>query len=140
MDRLDRDRENVRAAFAYLLEHDPQEAARLADGAYRFWYTRAYFEEGFRAFERVLELDDVLSSRDRANALTFCAAFAFGRRDLERARTLADEALELQRGLGELDAIAKALVLVGTVRSEQGDHGAAVVGPRGERRARSSAR
>ncbi|MBA2460190.1 MAG: tetratricopeptide repeat protein [Actinobacteria bacterium] len=127
MDRLEADRENVRAAFAFLLEQDPEAAARLADGAYRFWYIRAHFEEGLRAFERVLDLGDLLTPRDRANALTFSAAFAFGRRDLVRARTLAEEALEWQRRLGELDSIARALVLVGTVRSEVGDHEEAVV-------------
>ena len=126
MDRLEADRENVRAAFAFLLEHDPQAAARLADGAYRFWYTRAHFEEGLRAFERVVELGDLLPPRDRANALMFTAAFAFGRRDLVRAGTLIEEALDWQRRLDELDPIARALVLLGTIRTEEGDHDAAV--------------
>ena len=126
MDRLEADRENVRAAFAFLLEHEPEEAARLADGAYRFWYLRAHFEEGLRAFERVLRFGDLLTPGDRANALMYSAGFAFGHRELVRARALAEEALELQRRLGELDSIAKALVLIGTIRNEEGDHEAAV--------------
>ena len=126
MDRLEADRENVRAALAFLLEHEPEAAARLADGAYRFWYIRAHFEEGLRAFERVLELGDLLPPRDRANALMYSAGFAYGHRDLVRAGALAEETLEWQRRLGEPDSIAKALVLVGTIRNEEGDLEAAV--------------
>lgn len=126
MDRLEADRENVRSAFDFLLGHDPEAAARLADGAYRFWYLRAHFEEGLRAFERVLEFGDLLAPGDRANALMYSAGFAYGHRDLGRAGALAEETLALQRQLGELDSIAKALVLVGTIRNEEGDHEAAV--------------
>ncbi len=122
MDRLEADRENMRAAFSFLLEHEPKRAAQLADGAYRFWYMRAHFEEGFGAFEQVLRFGELLAPLERANALMYCAAFAFGRRELARARELVEEALVWHRTLGELDPIARALVLLGTIRSEEGDH------------------
>ena len=48
MDRLEADRENVRAAFGFWLEHDPERAARLADGAYRFWYNAGPLRRGPR--------------------------------------------------------------------------------------------
>jgi predicted ATPase/DNA-binding SARP family transcriptional activator len=125
-DRLEPERENLRAALEFLLQHDVEAAARLADGAYRFWYTRGLFEDGLRACERVLSRGAGLELRMRANLHVFGAAFAFGRRDLPRALALAEEALTLQRELGELDAIARALVLVGTVASEGEDHQRAV--------------
>jgi tetratricopeptide (TPR) repeat protein len=74
----------------------------------------------------VLERGDGLSARMRANLLTFGSAFAFGRRDLARARELATEALVWQRELGELGAIARGLVLIGTISTEEGDPGAAL--------------
>ena len=122
MDRLEADRQNVRAAFEFLLGDDPEAAGRLADGAFRFWYTRAHFEEGLRAFERVVGLGDVLAPADRGNALMYCAAFAFGRRELDRAGTLVEEALHLHRQIGVLDPVARALVLLGTIRTEERRH------------------
>jgi predicted ATPase/DNA-binding SARP family transcriptional activator len=125
-DRLDQERENLRAALEVLLEHDVEAAAQLADGGYRFWYTRGHFEDGLRACERVLERGENLLPRLRANLLTFGSAFAFGRRDLARASALAEEALRSQRELGELDAIARGLVLVGTIATESGSHQQAI--------------
>lgn len=122
MDRLEADRENLRAAFAFLLEHDTDEAARLAIGAFRYWYTRAHLEEGLRAFESLLERREILAPSLRPDVLTYTASLAFGNRSLVRARALAEELVELRRRLNEQGTIAKALILLGTIRTEEGDH------------------
>ena len=123
--RLDVDRDNLRAAFGWWLEHDPAVAGRLVEGVFRFWYTRGHYEEGALAYERVLDVAE-LSDPDRARLLSFAAAFEFARRRLERARTLAEESLELRRLLGDRDAIARSLVMFGTILVEEEAHDSAL--------------
>jgi tetratricopeptide (TPR) repeat protein len=127
MDRLDLERENLRAAFLFWLDEEPSRAAALAEGSFRFWYARAHFEEGFRAFERLRGRGEALSERQLANVFGRSAAFAFARRDLPLARELVEEALERRRRLDDVDQVARVLVLTGTVRSEQGDHAGALL-------------
>ncbi|CAN5130010.1 BTAD domain-containing putative transcriptional regulator [soil metagenome] len=124
-DRLEADRDNLRAALAWLLERQPLDAAALVEGVYRFWYSRGYFEEGARAYERVLEKTE-LEETQRARLLTFAAAYEYSRRNLGRARTLTDQSLALQRRHGDPVAVARTLVLLGTILVEEGDHTAAV--------------
>ena len=123
--RLDVDRDNLRAAFGWWLEHDPAVAGRLVEGVFRFWYTRGHYEEGALAYERVLEVAE-LSDPDRARLLSFASAFEFARRRLERARALAEESLELRRLLGDRDAIARSLVMFGTILVEEEAHDSAL--------------
>ena len=123
--RLDVDRDNLRAAFGWWLEHDPAVAGRLVEGVFRFWYTRGHYEEGALAYERVLEVAE-LSDPDRARLLSFASAFEFARRRLELARALAEESLELRRLLGDRDAIARSLVMFGTILVEEEAHDSAL--------------
>ena len=123
--RLDVDRDNLRAAFGWWLEHDPAVAGRLVEGVFRYWYTRGHYEEGALAYERVLDMAE-LSDPDRARLLSYAAAFEFARRRLERARTLAEESLELRRLLGDRDAIARSLVMLGTILVEEEAHDSAL--------------
>ena len=123
--RLDVDRDNLRAAFGWLLEHDPALAGRLVEGVFRYWYTRGHYEEGALAFERVLDVAE-LSDPDRARLLSYASAFEFARRRLERARALAEESLELRRLLGDRDAIARSLVMLGTILVEEEAHDSAL--------------
>jgi len=46
--RLDLERDNLRAALASALGDDPQAALRLAAGLWRFWLMRGYLAEGYR--------------------------------------------------------------------------------------------
>lgn len=126
MNRLDADRDNVRAALAWWLERDPRVAARLVDGVFRFWYTRGHFEEGALACERVLEAAE-LSEPDRAPLLYDASGFEYALRRLERARPLAEESLDIRRGLGDQDAVARSLVMLGTILAEEEDHRTALL-------------
>ena len=92
-DRLELERDNLRAALEWQLDHDAAGAARLVDGAYRFWTMRAHHEEGLRAFERVLAQTE-LADAERAPMLMYTAAFTYARADYERARELGEESLE----------------------------------------------
>ena len=103
----------------------PAVAGLLVTGAFRFWYTRGHYEEGALACERVLHVAE-LSDPDRARLLSYAAAFEFARRRLERARTLAEESLERRRSLGDRDAIARSLVMLGTILVEEQAHDSAL--------------
>ena len=120
MDTLDRERSNLAAALDWWVEHDARQALALAEGAYRFWAERGHFDEGRRAFERSLAAAQDVEPVDRARALMYTGAFAFNLGDLERAETLAEETLAVCRENGDPDRIARALVLLGTIRSERG--------------------
>jgi predicted ATPase len=124
-DRLETERDNVRAALAWWLEHEPLEAANLVEGVFRFWYSRAYFDEGAREYRRVLETADLEESQ-RARLLSFAAAYEYARHDLGRARALTDESLELQRRHGDPIAVARTLVLLGTILVEEEKHSEAL--------------
>lgn len=125
MNRLDADRDNVRAALAWWLERDPRVAARLVDGAFRFWYIRGHFEEGALACERVLESAE-LSEPGRAELLYNASGFEYALRRLKRARPLAEEGLDIRRRLGDQDAVARSLVMLGTILVEEDEHGSAL--------------
>ena len=120
-DRLETERDNMRAALAWWLEHEPLEAANLVEGVFRFWYTRGHFDEGARAYERVLEAAE-LEETQRARLLSFAAAYEYGRQNLPRARMLTDESLALQRRHGDPVAVARTLVLLGTILMEEEKH------------------
>ncbi len=117
-DRLETERDNVRAALTWWLEHEPLEAANLVEGVFRFWYSRGHHEEGALAYERVLVAAGLEESQ-RARLLSFAAAYEYARRDLARARTLTDESLALQRRHGDPVAVARTLVLLGTILVEE---------------------
>jgi tetratricopeptide (TPR) repeat protein len=124
-DRLETERDNMRAALAWWLEHDPLEAANLVEGVFRFWYSRGHFDEGARAYERVLEAAE-LEETQRARLLSFAAAYEYGRHNLARARKLTDESLVLQRRQGDPVPVARTLVLLGTIAAEEGNPFAAL--------------
>ena len=103
----------------------PRSLGGSLQGLFRFWYTRGHYEEGALACERVLDVAE-LSDPDRARLLSYGSAFESSRRRLERARALAEESLELSRLLGDRDAIARALVMLGTILVEEQAHESAL--------------
>ncbi|MFN8678177.1 MAG: tetratricopeptide repeat protein [Thermomicrobiales bacterium] len=46
LDRLELEHDNLRAALAWAVPHDPGMALRLAGALWRFWYVRGYLREG----------------------------------------------------------------------------------------------
>jgi tetratricopeptide (TPR) repeat protein len=67
-----------------------------------------------------------LEETQRARLVTFAAACEYSLRNLERARALTDESLALQRRHGDPLAVARTLVLLGTILGEEEEHSAAV--------------
>jgi predicted ATPase/class 3 adenylate cyclase len=93
--RIDAEQDNLRAALAWALEHDPAIAAGIAGGAGRFWHWRSHYREGHDWIERVLALEWAgMALDDLAMTLRISGIFleAFGNLDgaLNRARMAAE--------------------------------------------------
>ncbi len=90
MDRLERDRDNLRRALARFAESgDAGRGLRMGAALWRWWSVRGRTDEGRAWFDRLLALpasDDQLP--ERARALRGAGALADDRSDFEAARAL----------------------------------------------------
>lgn len=118
LERLDLERDNLRAAFAWALDSAPAEAARVSLALREYWYVRDAVTEAADCYAAVLEraagLDPVAVGRVRVAD----GANAFFRADLGTAEAQLTEAVELVSGLpDEVDAL-RALGYVSEVRRD----------------------
>jgi ATP/maltotriose-dependent transcriptional regulator MalT len=122
LDRLEGELPNLRAALAWLDETaDADAMLRLAGALGRLWHYRSHRTEGRAWLERALARSSQTPTVARAIALQRLGkleAFLGG----ARATDLARESLALWRDLGEAPGIADALLSLGSVLQDQGDH------------------
>jgi predicted ATPase/class 3 adenylate cyclase len=90
---------------------DTELAARAALANTRGWYSiaGAVDDERVSAIERALELDDPPNAPRRARLLALQAQELSFEPDFARRKALAEEAIELARGVGDLRALAEVL-------------------------------
>ena len=101
--------DEILAAIAWFIDAGrSDEALRLANAAYRLWIVKRRFEEGDRAFTRVLE-SGAGDDRLRARAFLNAGFMPFWMGDDNRARSLFGRSLELARQLDDPPLIAQAL-------------------------------
>ena len=101
LDRLDAEHDNARAALDWLeASGEAQLAMRFAGALWRFWNMRGHLVEGRRRLVRALAADERPTAA-RAKALIGAASMAARSGDSPRARTWAEEALALNRALGD---------------------------------------
>jgi predicted ATPase len=107
LDRLERDRDNLRVALDRLAASgESQLAMRLAGAAWEFWCLRGHLAEGWRRLENLLRTDE-RPTPARAKALTGAAHLAEqGGADAAARRLRAEQALALYRELGDPWGIA----------------------------------
>lgn len=121
--RLLVEQENLRAAHAFLIEHNDAEMALRLSGALRwYWITRGAFSEGRSFLEAALGLpSNDVSSIARARALSVAGELAFRQGNYANARKLLEESVvrysEFQDKLG----LAEALLNLGLVHAYQQD-------------------
>ncbi|HKE79708.1 MAG TPA: BTAD domain-containing putative transcriptional regulator [Solirubrobacteraceae bacterium] len=112
--RLEPEHDDVRAALASAIRHDPPAALRLANGIWWCWMARGYFAEGARWLQEALAAAPDRTP-ERARALHSLAAIEIRRRRREVTTSvpLAEEALEIVRGdpQGEARALERMAVL-----------------------------
>jgi predicted ATPase/DNA-binding SARP family transcriptional activator len=110
LDRLDPDHDNVRAALAWSLEHEPDAIALPLGAAFRwYWYYRILWSEGLRWLTRVLDRSPAAASPDRAGVLAGAGTFTGYIGDVDAGRRLLEEAETMWRAIGDERELALTL-------------------------------
>jgi predicted ATPase len=128
LDRCDRDHANIRAALQWAIEAGEVDRAQEAAGAlWRFWQQRGHLAEGRRWLEALLA-PPLPQGRTaaRAKALTGAGGIAWWQEDMAAAQVFYEEALAIERELGDPAGIAEALYNQGFILGARDDFDAAV--------------
>ena len=126
-DRLEADRDNLRAALQRLADDGRIEAA-LETGAalWRFWQIRGNLAEGRATLEDLLARPDAAPPTvARARALSALGGLQYWQSDMEAAGRTYGEGLAIQRSLDDPVGLAEALYNAGFVAAVARDHAAA---------------
>jgi predicted ATPase len=100
LQRLDLERDNLRAALASALAEDPQLALRLAVALWRFWLMRGYLAEGYRWLAASLAAAPEHTA-DRARALLAACLVGMRRGVPGRLREFGAESVAIFGELGD---------------------------------------
>jgi non-specific serine/threonine protein kinase len=111
LDRLETERDNLRAALAWVVERGPAEIAlRLAASLWRFFFARDYLAEGWDWVTRVLAAPGALTpASSRAEVLEGASELASWLGDHAAQQHMAEESLAVNRALGDHRGAALAL-------------------------------
>ncbi len=111
LDRCDLEHPNIRAALRWAIEAEEADRAQEAAGAlWRFWQQRGHLAEGRRWFEELLAMPSGQGqTRARAKALIGAGGIAWWQQDRAAAGASYEEALAIERKLGDPARIAEAL-------------------------------
>ena len=121
IDRIDCEQDNLRAALGWALDRkDAALAQGLASELARFWLVLGTVGEGRAWLDRAVALEGLGDSPTRIAALYWAADLAVLHNGLDRARTLASQALDLARGIGDRRGEAMALRALGMVAQCEG--------------------
>ena len=115
LDRIQPELDNIRAALAWSLEHEPELTLRQASSLRLFWEVRGLFREGLQWIEDALPYAAGMSPQIRYRALASSGAIATRVGDLDLAQERKEEALALAREVGDDLWIARELSDLGTV-------------------------
>ena len=121
LERLDSERDNVRAALDWALDAGEAEVGlRIAAALWRFWQVRNHVQEGRERMEDLLALGSG-SPGARAKAQTQIANLSINQGDLDTARRMLEVSLPVHRREGDARMVATTLGLLGTVALLGGD-------------------
>jgi len=131
LDRLDRERDNLRAAAQLAAEDGRIELAlRMSASLWRFWQQRGHLAEGREALARLLARPDASTpTKARAQALAGLGGVTYWQADVAAAGRAYAEALEIERALSDPIGLAEALynsayvaTVVGEYETAQADY------------------
>jgi predicted ATPase len=111
LDRCEREVDNIRAALRWAIEAEEGERAQQAAGAlWRFWQQRGHLAEGQRWFQEILALpSEEARTAARAKALIGAGGVSWWQKDREAAGAFYEEAVAIERELGDPARLAEAL-------------------------------
>ena len=121
IERLEQEHDNLRAALDHLAASGENELVlRLAGALTDFWHHGGHVAEGRQRLESALQGQERPTAA-RARALTGAALMAYGSGDVTAARSIAEQALELHRRLGDPRGAALDLNVLCVASIEEGD-------------------
>jgi predicted ATPase len=111
LDRLEREHDNMRAAFGWAIESGRGDiAVRLTHALWRYWQMRGHLTEGRERAEQALAaLDETAEPELRSRALGAAGSLAYWQADWPAARAHYAAALEMNRQRDEPSAVAESL-------------------------------
>jgi predicted ATPase/DNA-binding SARP family transcriptional activator len=115
LDRIQPELDNIRAALAWSLEHEPELTLRQASSLRLFWEVRGLFREGLQWIEDALPYAAAMTPEIQYRALASSGAIATRVGDLDLAQERKEAALALGREVGNELWIARELSDLGTV-------------------------
>ena len=112
LERLDAERDNIRAALGWALDAGEAEIGlTIGSALWRFWQLRNHELEARERLEELLALGSG-SARTRAKAQTMVGSLSFVLGEFETARRVLQESLRVHRRLGDTRMIASTLGLL----------------------------
>jgi predicted ATPase/DNA-binding SARP family transcriptional activator len=120
-ERLEPDHDNLRAALAWALRHDPEKALRLAVSMWPMWMAGSHYQEGSRLLNAALEAAPQATEL-RTEALRAACGFHIRLGSPRALRRLSMERVEIFRELGDRSAVAHALDEVGVFEYMAGNY------------------
>jgi non-specific serine/threonine protein kinase len=125
--RLEAEHDNLRSALGWSIREDGDRrlGLRLAGALWRFWDMRGHYSEGRDWLEAALAAGDQGSTPARALALHGAGSLAWVQGDYGRAVALHEEALALNRTLGDKRGTATSLNGLGSVARVKSQFGQA---------------
>lgn len=123
MDRLETEHDNLRSVLSWAITNTESEMAlRLGWTLWRFWGYRDHLTEGRNWLDKILTRGIDGESGLRANALNAAGNLAHWQGDNQQAIVFYNEALALQKIVGNKESIAVILNNLGNIADEQGDY------------------
>jgi predicted ATPase len=122
LDRLEREHDNLRAALEWCRaeEGGRESGLRMAGSLLRFWTVRGHICEGHERLIALLSPAESAPTPGRARALIAAASLSYSRGDLPAAAAFCQEGRSAAQEVGDLQTLAHALNLSGTVARIQG--------------------
>ena len=112
LERLDSERDNIRAALDWALEAGEAEVGlRIGSALWRYWQLRNHEVEARERLEELLALGSG-SPSTRATAQTMIGSLSFVLGDFETARRVLEESLPVHRRVGDARMISNTLGLL----------------------------
>jgi predicted ATPase/class 3 adenylate cyclase/DNA-binding CsgD family transcriptional regulator len=124
--RLEREHDNLRAAFHWLIEREETEMAlRLGGSLWWFWGMRNHISEGRQWMERAFSQGSEVRDDVRAKALNCLGLLVYWQGDYNRAENLCGESLALFRKIGDRAGVATSLSNLGLIETTRSNYAAA---------------
>ena len=120
---LAREKDNLRAALGWAIEHNEAEIVQRLCGALgRFWEARTQFQEAHRWIDAALKMTQEMPPAVRAKLLMAASRITLWEIACEHSRELAQEALTLYEAVGDVAGKTWAMFHIGDTWHMQGEY------------------